>query len=210
LSSQTLVQVVESAAKGGLNREQQNEITVILSLNQDEYSLWRKAVTVSKNYYKKTTSETGVNTLWRKGLLKTQESDPRCIGLNRRCDCVISISFPGQCGHDIANHDGYFVKERWSERYYRLEKLETSRVACIQVEAEESDEQAHQVAKPLAQVVEEHNSVVDLDGEGTFDEEQEIPVQSGKEKLNYHFVMETAKTVATSIFNHPQKKYCWR
>jgi hypothetical protein len=122
---------VESAAIGGLNPEQENEVTPILSLNQDGYSLWRNAVTVSKNYYKKTTSETGVNTLWRKGLLNTQESDPRCIGPNCRCDCVISISFPGQCGHDIANHDGDFVKERWSKRYYRLEELETSSVTCM-------------------------------------------------------------------------------
>jgi hypothetical protein len=40
---------VESAAIGGLNPEQENEVTPILSLNQDGYSLWRNAVTVSKN-----------------------------------------------------------------------------------------------------------------------------------------------------------------
>jgi uncharacterized protein YjhX (UPF0386 family) len=56
-----VVQAVESAAKGGLTREQQNKIMAIKSLNKDGYSLWRNAVTVSKNYYKMTTSETGVN-----------------------------------------------------------------------------------------------------------------------------------------------------
>jgi hypothetical protein len=203
------VRKIENDAKGSLNPEQQNEIAAILSLNQDGYKLWRSAVIESKNYYKQTTSEAGVNTLWRKELLHTQDA-PRCIGPNRRCDCVISISFPGQCSHDIANHDGNFVKERWSERYYRLEKLETSSVTCMQVEAEESDEQARQVANPLAQAVEEHNSIVDL-GEGPFDldevpfhEEQEIPVQIGRE-LNYGFVVETSKLVGTNIFNHPQK-----
>jgi hypothetical protein len=75
----------------------------------------------------------------------------------------------------------------------------------VEAEADESDEPAHQVAKPLAQVVEEQNSVVDLDGEGAFDKEQEIPVQSGQGELTHHFVMETAKLVLGGFCRHIDK-----
>jgi hypothetical protein len=225
LKCKTDVQVIISQAKGHPTFEQQNEIHAIRSLNQDGYSLWKTAIKVSEDYDKLPSTEhapeTGINAIWRKGLVNCQQNGPRYIGPNCRCDCDISIAYPGQCGHDITNNDGYFIKERWSQRYYQQEHLETSSVTSLQFGAERK-----QVSKPLLQA-EEQDDVVDVDGEHdvvvfdgdggqTFDqagdggrkcdEEQEriVPIEKGK--IKFAFVMETAKKVATNIFAHPKKE----
>jgi hypothetical protein len=222
LKCKTSIEAILSKSKRNPTRKEANEIQALRSLGRTGHELWAQAVAVSAEYSKAPSSihgvESGINAITRKGLADRQVSPPRYIGPNLRCDCDISVAFPAQCGHDIANCDGAFVKEKWSERYHQGEELETSRITC------------HQVANPLEKEGEgmplekegEGMRAFDIDDEGelygddsdievglsqsNLQEEQELRVQTGTRSLTHGFVTETMKIVGNNIFKHPKKE----
>jgi hypothetical protein len=213
LTCRTAVQAIRSSQRN-LTRKQENEIKALQSLSFIGHKLWEEAVKHSHDYIKSASTfhnaESGIYAISRKFLAEPQVSPPRFIGPNLRCDCPISISFPGQCSHDIAYRNGAFVKEAWSERYHQLELLETSTTTC------------RQVANPLATKGGE-NQLYDVDGsdsgiEGRSGdhvsgdersascEEHELSVQPGSRTLTHSFVTETMKNIGNNIFKHPKSE----